>query len=407
MVQVVNYIPYVILIVSGSLLLLLMGIYVYFQKRHSPVNKSFLMLAIATSAWGIIYSIGLVTITLWPKPTYNLHDLQVIFDEGSFFAISMVGPTFLNMVLELTEKLNMKNRKKILFLIYIFGLVSWGILTYGFIFHRHMYHTAFYIDEHGVFQADRGPLFYLYLTPYNYTMLLLGMGILIYRAYRPRHRIEKRNMSIMTVGVMVGFLGNVIQIAKLHPIPVDITPLALSITALIFAIGILKYGFFIVEPVLEERSDEEQEYSLDLGHTFYVTDVDYGFEIFSDLVKHEVHGIAFTMQDINTIRQRYDIPLTPMFRFHPRPIKDAINPNIDEHRELMEFIINDFTDEAPNSIVLIEGFDRFAEDIQMAKEVINSIKTSIYQRKKGRLLIAIDPVNEAELSDVLTGAIPL
>lgn len=94
----------------------------------------------------------------------------------------------------------------------------------------------------------RGPLFWVHVL-YSYGVLLYGTHLLI-RAYRYTSGIYRAQIGIALSGAIVPWIINILYISPLARFfVIDPTPIAFTITGLLFALGIFGYRLIDVSPV--------------------------------------------------------------------------------------------------------------------------------------------------------------
>lgn len=85
---------------------------------------------------------------------------------------------------------------------------------------------------------------------FSYALLLTALGLYVYRYYRLRRLREKRIAQVMIAAVAVPLVINIFENARLYTL--SATPCFLTITAGVFAYGILRHQMFVeVERVLK------------------------------------------------------------------------------------------------------------------------------------------------------------
>ncbi|MCK4717626.1 MAG: hypothetical protein KAT70_03065 [Thermoplasmata archaeon] len=401
-----DLLPYISVLAITGLALLGLGFYVLHTNKSSSTSRAFFMMTLPVAAWCILAAASNTMIKGTADGVLSLRDPIPLVDEFTFIAVVLIGPAFLNLMLTNLGIVSSEKKKWINRITIAIAMVSAGVITYQALANTPILHTSFKI-ENGAYITERGRFFYNYLVPANYSLILAGIGLIIYRIFKPRHILERRHALIFFAAVIPALIGNIVQLTQLHNFPVDITPLSFGLTTIIFAVGVMKYGMFIVEPVREETIEEgEARVDLSLGMQFYVSDPEYGFEIFADIVKHDTYGMGFTTKELPHIRTTYGLEKTLLFQFNKELKRDMLDPNIQEHKELLPFMIKVFAKEEPDSILIVHGLDDFVE-LNAFTEMIKDINSWMRKEKKGRLLLAVNEENTDALNDILADCIPL
>ena len=102
------------------------------------------------------------------------------------------------------------------------------------------------ITRIGPLTVGHGP-WYMVNVFYSYALFLMAMIFVIQIAVR-RHNIYRSQASIMLVGMVIPWIGNVVYI--LHP-GIDWTPLAFTLTLIAFEIGFARYGLMDILPITQ------------------------------------------------------------------------------------------------------------------------------------------------------------
>jgi PAS domain S-box-containing protein len=92
-----------------------------------------------------------------------------------------------------------------------------------------------------------GPWFWI-AASYNYLLLLYGTWVLGRSLVRRPPPFRRQSVALL-VGALIPWIGNLIYLARLIPIPgLDITPLAFAASGLICAYGLFRYRIFELTP---------------------------------------------------------------------------------------------------------------------------------------------------------------
>ncbi|MCU0658380.1 MAG: diguanylate cyclase [Polyangiaceae bacterium] len=98
---------------------------------------------------------------------------------------------------------------------------------------------------------DAGPVFWANVV-YGYLLVAMGFGVLwLHR--RSAAGVHRSQTTMMLMAVAIPWLSSMMFVAGLQPFPaIDNTPLAFSLTALIVAWGLVRYGMLDVVPIARE-----------------------------------------------------------------------------------------------------------------------------------------------------------
>lgn len=200
--------------------------------------------------------------------------------------------------------------------------------------------------------------------------------------------MERKNALLILTAISAGFIANIIQIVTEGTAPIDITFLGFFFTALIFSIAVLKYGLFVVAPVKEEDRRATKT-SLPKDRILLTSHEADAIQLFSEFVGHGFYGLAFTSREIGEFREKSGLQKTTVFRLTRNPVRDAINPSLTEHHELLLFIIRDFLSRPEGTVVYIQGLEEFL-DAGRLKSSMDEISEIVQASENGRLIVVTE-----------------
>jgi len=363
----------------------LLGYYVFRRNRGSGSSRPFLVITFFVGLWALLSLVSHLLFLSWPEGIIGLHDAPVILDECTFFSVAFMGPAILHLIL-LNLGWNSPRILRGVYFLYLFSLVTIGALLFELLTSTPVIHTSFLL-ENGVYTAYRGGFFYYFIVPYNYVMIISGLFLALWRVIRPRYAMERKNALTIFTAISAGFIANLIQVITGGiELPVDTTLAGFFFSTLIFAVAILKYGVFVVIPVREVKK-EKAVTELPEARLFYSHDETLAISLFSDFVGHGFYGMAFTTKQIEDFRKESGLEKTVIFRFTDTPVKDALNPTLMDHYELLLFILRDFVSKSPESVVYLQGLDIFLPEEKLTLSLDDIAR--IVMEKEGRRLIVV------------------
>jgi len=110
--------------------------------------------------------------------------------------------------------------------------------------------SDWYLESIGMTSAlglEHGVAFWVYIV---YTYILLAIStILIFRGMENRSRTHRGQVGSILVGIGAPWLGNIISLSGILPLPIDLTPFAFTITGLAIAWSVYKYHLLDIAPV--------------------------------------------------------------------------------------------------------------------------------------------------------------
>jgi PAS domain S-box-containing protein len=235
--QTFQYTPYAYPLAIAALLAALLAFYMW-ERRSTSGAKPAAVLLLALFVWSTGYSLefmgaDLPTKIFWAKIQYfgivtlpvGLLLFALMFSGKSTWittprlAVLMVIPVA-TLVLALSNELHQ--------LIWS----DWSLGTVG---------------DTSVLQLEHGIGFWIYIT---YTYILLAIStILIFRALARSSGIYRGQMASLLVGIAAPWLGNIISLSGIFPLPIDLTPFAFMITGLAIAWSVYKHQLLNIAPV--------------------------------------------------------------------------------------------------------------------------------------------------------------
>ena len=235
--QTFQYTPYAYPLAIAALLAALLAFYMW-ERRSTSGAKPAAVLLLALFVWSTGYSLefmgaDLPTKIFWAKIQYfgivtlpvGLLLFALMFSGKSTWittprlAVLMVIPVA-TLVLALSNELHQ--------LIWS----DWSLGTIG---------------DTSVLQLEHGIGFWIYIT---YTYILLAIStILIFRALARSSGIYRGQMASLLVGIAAPWLGNIISLSGIFPLPIDLTPFAFMITGLAIAWSVYKHQLLNIAPV--------------------------------------------------------------------------------------------------------------------------------------------------------------
>ncbi|MDG6220051.1 MAG: histidine kinase N-terminal 7TM domain-containing protein [Candidatus Thermoplasmatota archaeon] len=392
-------------LVVGIVLQSLLLIYVTKKKIEGRVTSAFIILGFVMIAWQLIYIFQSNAInvlmqevevgTQTAPAVIGINHPVSTWDRTQYLFIGFLGPAFLNLVLTMFVGLDDARDRMMKLFLFSFPIVLVVLNGYSLITSTPMVHTEYGVNAEGYYRTTRGML-YWYNVAYNYTFIFMGFFFLIYKSIKPSYRLQFKQALVFLGGVLVAMVGNLEAVFGLGLIPesdaYDMTPTFMMVGTLFFALGILRYKMFIVEPKMEKMEQGESSFDLSMGHSFvvYEDEPNYSVEIFSDLVKHNVAGIAFLPLNPKDVKEKHKLSKTSILMVGQNTSTSVFSYLSLDDRDYMEYITRNFSSSSSNSIIFLGGLETFAEqDKQGALEFLGSIM-KIAEENKSRLLLSIN-----------------
>lgn len=119
--------------------------------------------------------------------------------------------------------------------------------------YHHLIYTriaAIQQDGYLLSQLSKGPWYYVNIG-YAYCVQIFGMAV-FFKAWRTKMYLHKIQAFWMFWGSIWPALVNLIYVAGLSPLDLDLTPFGLSISAVFFYIAIFRYGFLELQEIVKD-----------------------------------------------------------------------------------------------------------------------------------------------------------
>lgn len=236
-----DYSPYVWLLVLGEMLALWLFATMW-KRRHRKGVRSFIALQSSLAFWILMDICTLLTPDMATKQ---------FFSSLSYVGITGVPLAWLLFTLEYTGRATWITRRRLALL--LIEPIAAVTLTFTNAYHQ-LWHTELRLVPHDGFSALQVTfgLGFWFHAVYSYALLLIGVVLLV-GAYRRAASLYRSQIGYLLLGAVVPWLGNVLTILKIVDVPVDVTPLAFSVTGLAMALSVRRYRLLDILPVARAR----------------------------------------------------------------------------------------------------------------------------------------------------------
>jgi len=135
----------------------------------------------------------------------------------------------------------------------------------------------------------------------------------------------------------------------------------------------------VIVPALESRTDAEQKYNLDFGCSYLIKEKHprIGYEIFKDMVSHEVFGLVVTRSHPRQIQKMHQLEKTPMVWLSKNESDESAisGSNLGSlYHTILEFVKN-----SPPSVIMMDGLEYlitvngFDRTIQFLNDLLETV----------------------------------
>ena len=187
-----------------------------------------------------------------------------------------------------------------------------------------------------VLNLEHGVVFWVYIA-YTY-VLLAASTILIVQALAHRSKTYRGQMVSIIIGIAAPWLGNLISLSGLFPLPIDLTPFAFTITGLAVAWSIYKHHLLDIAPVGFETVIEGMSDAVFILNTQNnIIDVNPAGQKMLKLSSGEIigHNARDVFKDQSDLIDLYQNAMN---------IREEIAVGVDSHKQYYELSISPLTD---------------------------------------------------------------
>jgi PAS domain S-box-containing protein len=251
------------------------------KRRAVPGAISLALMLAAAGVWAFAYAIELSVTSL---------QAQIFWSKVEYLGIVNIPVLYLVFSLEYAKQERYLTKRSTL-LLWIIPIATL-LLTWTNELHFLIWSSFRQVNFNNnlVFAVDHGTIFWIYAA-YSYILLISGTVILVQRAVTARgaHRSQA---AVMVLGTAVTWLGNIVYLTGLSPIPeIDTSSLTITITGLIFAWGLFRLGLLDLVPIAGEKVLESlDDGALVLDHNNRIVYMNKAFEYYTGVWGEEVIG---------------------------------------------------------------------------------------------------------------------
>jgi PAS domain S-box-containing protein len=234
--------PYILPLVLSSLITGLVALYAWDRRARASGARALVFLALAIAEWTMGYALEIAGADLATK---------IFWGKSQYIGIVTVPLLWIIFAYSYSTR-GTRMTPRTVGLLSIIPLITL-LLAFTTESHRLIWSDT-QIGTFGTFSAlevTHGLWFWVYWT---YTQILLFVGtVFILRSFNRTKGLFRRQNVILLIAVLTPWVGNVIYVTRLSPIPnLDITPFAFTISMLVFAWGIFSFKLVDLPPVARD-----------------------------------------------------------------------------------------------------------------------------------------------------------
>jgi diguanylate cyclase (GGDEF)-like protein/PAS domain S-box-containing protein len=230
--------PYSLILAISALISAVAGIAAW-TRRPAPGAAPLAVLMLSLTVWSCTYAV------MWLNTSEGG---QVFWLNVTYFGVLVIPAGFLIFVLHATQHENWLTPAR-LGLLSIEPLATLAVV-WSNDFHR-LFHSSYSLEIVNGFAAlnwTRGPWFWLNVV-YSYSLLLIGC-ILLVRALMLSAPLFRAQISVLLLGASLPWIANIYSQLEFNTLrDLDLTPVAFSLTGLLFAYSLFRQRMFDLLPV--------------------------------------------------------------------------------------------------------------------------------------------------------------
>lgn len=238
-----QYTPYLIPLLLAVAVTVTVMLLTWRRRKATPGMWEAWLLMLGAAFWSLFYAHELST----PDMAW-----QVLFAKMQYFGIASIPQLWLLLVLDYTRKPIRRSPHLLRILIALGGItiiLAWTNEYHGLVWQQL---SQMQVGSARILSIQHGPLFYLYVV---FAYLCLGSGaVILLKTFIEAPALLRRQIFILLMAALVPWMGNLSYILKVNPFPyLDLTPIAFTITSLVGAYGLTRYGLLEVIPLARDR----------------------------------------------------------------------------------------------------------------------------------------------------------
>jgi PAS domain S-box-containing protein len=241
--------PYFAPIFIAGLIALVCALFIALRGSKVSGSASLLGLISSITVWAFTYAFELASAK---------QEWEVFWSKAEYMGIPFVPLFFFIFAYEFTQNSGKLHRKIVSVIAapaFIFLLLAWTNEYHGLIWSKIGQKD---MGGYYLLSLEHGVAFWI-LIAYSYILLLAGLIVIIRRVISSPPEFKQQSFIIL-IGAGLTWLGNVIYISGLSPVPeLDLTPISFVISSVIFSFGLFRFGILDIMPIAGESVLESMD----------------------------------------------------------------------------------------------------------------------------------------------------
>jgi len=227
-------------LLGTGVLLSLLALY-GFNRRSTDGALAYAGFCLCVAIYGIAYGLQLLSPSL---------DAALWVSRIEYSGIAFMPAFALLCILRLSGNGALLNRRRI-FLIWLIPLITYGLkLTDGY---HHLIYRSVSAVRQGAFLVLRieGGLWYWVHIGYINLSVLVSTVFLLFILFRGM-AAYRRQAALLFIGILPPWIGHILYLTHLAPLGLDLSPIAFSLTGIIWALGLSRVMGLELVPIAKE-----------------------------------------------------------------------------------------------------------------------------------------------------------
>jgi PAS domain S-box-containing protein len=234
--------PYALALIVSALVSGMVAFYGWSSRPRTGAAATALMM-LAAAEWSLGYAIAI-----------GIHELapRIFWAKVQHLGIPLVAPAMLIFALQYTDRETWLTRRNLLLLMVLPVLdiaLSWTNEAHGLIWQEM---TLVKVDSLSLLKLKYG-LFFWILAFYSYLLLVIS-SLLLGHAVLFSSGLRRRQSAVLLAGALMPWTANLLYLTRVGPLTyLDLTPFGYSLTGLLLSWGLYRYRLFNAVPIAREK----------------------------------------------------------------------------------------------------------------------------------------------------------
>jgi diguanylate cyclase (GGDEF)-like protein len=211
------------------------------RLRRTPLGSAFLGLVVCTFFYALGYAFELTCV--------RLPDI-LFWNKVQYLGVPFIPVFWLILATRYTGRDGWLT-KPVMFV--LFGLSAATLLLDFSTSLHHLFYRRTGLDTSGYYPAftfEAGPWYWVHIAFAN--LAIFGGSLLLVGTFRHAQRDYRRQAMVILIGALFPWVGLLIYLFRVSPHRLDTSPLALAVSAPLFAWGLFRYKLFDLAPIAKE-----------------------------------------------------------------------------------------------------------------------------------------------------------